>query len=246
MPATDPLAGRRIVVTRPAERAGPLIARLRARGAEPIAFPTIRLVPADPGPLDAAIRALAGFHWIIFTSLPGVVAFFERLAGCGMDAAQLARHRVAAIGPVTAAALRERGVEPAFMPAEFVAEAILDGIGDVAGLAILLPRADIARQALADGLRERGARVTEVAAYRTVGAEVPPPDVTGADAVTFTSSSTVRHFIEAGARVGAAKVVCIGPVTAATARESGLTVHAVAAEYTEDGLIEALEGVFTA
>ena len=87
--------------------------------------------------------------------------------------------------------------------------------------------------------------MTEVAAYRTVGVSGPPPDLSGADAVTFTSSSTVRHFLASGAAVGTAKVVCIGPVTAATARELGLIVDAVADEYTEDGLIQALEGALS-
>lgn len=246
MPHPDPLAGRRIVVTRPAERAERLLKRLRARGAAPIAFPTIRLVPADSGPLDAAIAALDRFHWVIFTSQTGVEACFARLAAAGRGADDFASRRVAAIGPATAAALRARGVEPAFVPAEFVAEAIVAGIGDVTGLRVLLPRADIAREALADGLRARGAEVVEVAAYRTVTSGAPPPALEGVDAITFTSSSTVRHFVESGADPGRAKIVCIGPVTAATAQELGLPVHAVASAYTEDGLIEALEGVFTA
>lgn len=239
-----PLAGRRIVITRPAERAGRLAARLAALGAIPIVFPTIRIEAADPAPLVAAARALDGFDWVIFTSANGVEAFFARLADAGRNARDVGRRKVAAIGPVTARALRERGVEPALMPAEYVAEAVLASLGEVRGLRILLPRADIAREALAEGLRERGALVTELAAYRTVGADGPPPDLDQADAVTFTSSSTVRHFVATGARPPRAKVVCIGPVTAATARELGLEVSAVATEYTEDGLIEALEGAF--
>jgi len=248
MPSAKParaLEGRRIVITRPAEKARRLADRLRALGAVPIEFPTVRIEPAEPGPLDAALRALDSFDWVVFTSANAVEPVCARLAAAGKDARALARRKVAAIGPVTAQALRERGVEPALVPGEYVAEAILDALGDVRGESFLLPRADIAREALAVGLRDRGARVTEVAVYRTVGAGAPPPDLKGADAVTFTSSSTVRHFLESGAAVGTAKVVCIGPVTAATARELGLTVAAVAAEYTEDGLIQALEGVLS-
>ncbi|MBI1722411.1 MAG: uroporphyrinogen-III synthase [Gemmatimonadetes bacterium] len=253
-----PLSGRRIVVTRPADRAARLIERLRARGAEPIPFPTIRLTPADPAPLDAAIAALDTFDWVIFTSREGVDAFFRRLdarggmpaalAGSGgrASSAGVGRLGIAAIGPATAQALRDHRVEPALVPREYVAEALLEALGDVRGLRMLLPRADIARKALADGLRARGAEVVEVAAYRTVASGAPPPALEGVDAITFTSSSTVRHFVESGADFGRAKIVCIGPVTAATARELGLPVHAVASEYTEDGLIEALEGVFTA
>jgi uroporphyrinogen-III synthase len=255
--AASPLAGRRVVVTRPQGRAEGLAERLRGLGAVPVVFPTIRLEPADPAPLDAAIAELSSFDWVIFTSRVGVEAFCHRLdrhpeaaaaraalSGGRPSTAGAGRLGVAAIGPVTAQALRERGVEPALVPREYVAEAILDALSDVRNQRILLPRADIARRDLADGLRERGAEVVEVAAYRTVEAGEPPAGVEDADAITFTSSSTVRHFLASGAKVGRAKVVCIGPVTARTATESGLVVHAVAAVYTEDGLIEALEGVF--
>ncbi len=248
MPEAKPgraLEGRRIVITRPAEKGRRLADRLRALGAEPIEFPTVRIEPAEPGPLDAALRALSAFDWIVFTSAAGVEAVAERLAAAGKDARELGRRKVAAIGPVTAQALRERGIEPALVPGEYVAEAVLAALGDVRGKSFLLPRADIAREALPAGLKAKGAVVTEVTAYRTVGAGGPPPDLSGADAVTFTSSSTVRHFVASGAAVGRAKVVCIGPVTAATARELGLTVDAVADDYTEDGLIQALEGALS-
>jgi len=247
MPAAKPTAlqGRRIVITRPAEKGRRLAERLRSFGAVPIEFPTVRIAPAESGPLDDALRALETFDWIVFTSANGVEAAFDRLAAAGRDARDVARRRVAAIGPATARALRERGVEPALVPERYVAEAILEALGDVRGLSFLLPRADIAREALAVGLRAKGAAVTEVAAYRTVAADGPPPDLSAADAVTFTSSSTVRNFLASGASVGRAKVVCIGPVTAATARELGLTVDAVAEAYTEDGLIQALEGALS-
>jgi len=238
------LAGRRIVITRPTGKAEGLADRLRALGALPILFPTIRLEPADPGPMDAAARDIDTFDWVVFTSRQGVDSFVERLEAVGRRAADLSARSVAAIGPATADALRAHGIEPALVPAEYVAEAILAEIGDVKGRRILLPRADIARAALADGLKERGAKVVEIAAYRTVGSGARVPALDGVDAVTFTSSSTVRHFVDSGAVVGSARVVCIGPVTAGTARELGLTVHAVAEEYTEDGLIKALEGVF--
>jgi uroporphyrinogen-III synthase len=248
MPAAKPagaLQGRRIVITRPAEKARRLAERLRSLGAVPIEFPTVRIEPAEAGPLDAALRALDSFDWIVFTSANGVDAVFARLAAAGKDARDVRGRKVAAIGPVTARALKEHDVTPSLVPKEYVAEAILESLGEVRGKRFLLPRADIAREALAVGLKQRGAVVTEVAAYRTVGVSGPPPDLSGADAVTFTSSSTVRHFLASGAAVGTAKVVCIGPVTAATARELGLTVDAVADEYTEDGLIQALVGVLS-
>lgn len=168
------LQGRRIVITRPRERARRLAERLRSLGAEPIVFPTVRIEPADPGPLDAAVRSLERYDWIVFTSANGVEAFWTRLVAAEKDARDLVRRKVAAIGPVTAQALRQRGVEPVLVPDEYVAEAILGSLGDVRGLRFLLPRADIAREALAAGLRERGAAVTEVVAYRTVGAGAAP------------------------------------------------------------------------
>lgn len=241
------LRGRRIVITRPAEEARSLADRLAALGAIPIVFPTIRIEPADAAPLVDAARHLDRFDWVVFTSVHGVEAFFGALAPAGKDARDVGRRKVAAIGPVTAKALRERGVEPALVPPKYVAESVLEAMGEVRGLGVLFPRADVARDVLADGLRARGATVTEVVAYRTVGAALPAPDLGGADAVTFTSSSTVREFVASGAKApGAAKVVCIGPVTAATARELGLVVAAVAAEHTEDGLIQALEGALNA
>ena len=256
-----PLQGRRIVVTRAGDQAGPLLARLQALGAAPLACAAIAIAPpASYAPLDAAIRAIAGYDWVIFTSVNGVAAVMARLAAAGLDPAALRDHRLAAIGPATAAALTDQGLRPAFVPDTYVAEAIVAGIGDMAGQRILLPRADIARAALGAGLRAGGALVDEVTAYRTV----PGPGLAAVagllqagdvDALTFTSSSTVRYFLQgldnAGfpgdhLRAGPARpaVVCIGPITAGTAREAGLPVDAVADEYTTDGLIAALVGLF--
>jgi uroporphyrinogen-III synthase len=231
------LSGRRIVITRPVGDAERLANRLRALGAEPIVAPSIEIEFTDPPELDAALAALPRFDWMVFTSRNGVEAVFRLTQRIGGP-------RIAAIGPATAAALQERGVRADVVPDEYVAEAVLDALGDVRGLRILLPRADIARRALTDGLRARGAEVEEIAAYRTRAVGGTRPRLDGADAVTFTSSSTVRGFLEAGPLPDGAKVVCIGPITARTARESGLTVTAVAAEYTEDGLIAALVAAF--
>jgi uroporphyrinogen-III synthase len=248
--ATTALAGRRVLVTRPADQAGALVERLAARGALPVVLPTIAIAPlADTAALDGAIGRLAGYDWIIFTSANGVTAFWERLAAAGLDGRALAGRSVAAIGPATAEALRERGVAVAFIPEEYVAERILDGLGDVAGRRVLLPRAEIARKALAGELRARGAEVEELAAYRTLAAPPDPEALAelraGVDAITFTSSSTVRHFVElAGPDTGNAVIACIGPITAQTARELGLPVDVVAREYTLDGLVRALEAYF--
>jgi uroporphyrinogen-III synthase len=226
---------------------------LRALGAEPLLFPTIAIAPPEvAGPLDQAIAQLSGYDWIIFTSVNGVQHFWARLAelraSSAVDGASdlSIQGKVAAIGPATAEALRRRGASVHLMPAEYRAEAILDVIGDVAGQRILLPRADIARPALADGLRSRGAQVDDVRAYRTIRGEPSPAAFdalrAGVDVVTFTSSSTVRNFVSLteGLDFGHPLVACIGPVTAATAHELGLRVDLVAETYTIDGLLESL------
>jgi len=247
------LAGLRVVVTRPEDQAEELCDRLRALGAEPLLFPTIAIVPSEVGgPLDQAIAQLPDYDWIIFTSVNGVEHFWARLvevrpssAGDGEGELSI-RGKVAAIGPATADALRQRGAPVHLMPAEYRAEAILDEIDDVAGQRILLPRADIARPALADGLRATGARVDDVRAYRTVRGKPPSAAFdalrAGVDVVTFTSSSTVRNFVSLteGLDFGDPLIACIGPVTAATAHELGLHVDLVAGTYTIDGLLESL------
>jgi uroporphyrinogen-III synthase len=261
--SASPLQGRRIIVTRAQEQAGSLVARLRALGAEPLECPAITIVPpATYAPLDAALAHLAQYDWVIFTSVNGVAAFLQRLAHLGQDTGALAGVRIGAIGPATAAALTTAGLSLAFVPTTYVAEAIVAQIGDLAGQRVLLPRADIARAALAEGLRQRGARVDEVTAYRTAPAPGLARMAAGlrsgvVDAITFTSSSTVRYFVQgleaAGLKVtdlpsGPRRpaIICIGPITAATAGECGLPVDAVAEEYTTAGLIAALVQWFAA
>jgi len=264
------LAGKRILVTRPRAQAAELCDRLAARGAEPISFPTIQIAPPeDYTALDRAIAELAKYQWVIFTSVNGVAAFWERLSQSGGDASALRKLKIAAIGPATALALGKHGVSTDLIPDEYVAEAIAKGIGDVRGQWILLPRAVIAREALAVELRHRGALVEEVPVYRTLLVEPDPRGLAelqrGVDAITFTSPSTVRGFValfkpsapeavqassdDAGLDLFAAAnrplVACIGPVTAETARQLGLPVDIMAAEHTIDGLVAALAACFT-
>jgi uroporphyrinogen-III synthase len=244
---TQELTGRRVVVTRPQDQSQKLCDRLQALGAEPIIFPVIAIAPPEPdGPLDHAIARLDSYDWIIFTSVNGVKYFWARLLEQPTQRS-ISGPKIAAIGPATAQALRQQGVSVHLMPAEYRAEAILDEIGDVAGLHILLPRADIARPVLADGLCALGARVDEVPTYHTVRGNPPQAAfdalLAGVDVITFTSSSTVRNFVALtdGLDYGDPLIACIGPVTAATARELGLHVDIVAEEYTIDGLLEALK-----
>ena len=256
-----PLAGRRIVVTRPAAQSRELIAQLEALGAEPLVCPAIAIVPPDDyAPLDAAIARLPTYSWLIVTSVNGVHALLGRMDALGVKPAALAHLRIGAIGPATARALERYGLRAEFMPGEYVAEAILAEIGDVAGQRMLLPRADIARAALAIGLREKGAEVDEIAVYRTV----PDEGVAAlaehlragrADAITFTSSSTVRYTLDGLERAGMERgdaaallngtaIVCIGPITAETARAEGLRVDAEAREFTGAGVVDALVAWF--
>lgn len=259
---TFPLAGRRVLVTRPAHQSAELMAALRGMGAEPIAFPTIEIIPLeDTTPLDQAIQRISAaaqqrttqpyYDWVVLTSANGVVAFWDRLVAAGLDARSLARVKIAAIGPATAEAMRERSIIPDLLPEVYTAEGVLaafDLLGAVAGQRFLLARADIARRALAKGLVERGAQVDEIASYRTVPVSggSPPP---AADIVTFTSSSTVQGYVNclAGRAPAEAlqhsRVVCIGPITAATARDLGVPVDAIAEEYTIAGLLAALKNL---
>lgn len=251
--AERPLAGRRIVVTRPRPQAPELIRRLEALGAETIPFPTIRIEPMEqPELLDAAIERLVRgeYDHVIFTSVNGVAVFWERLEALGYDVFVFHSVQVAAIGPATGEALRERGVEPDFIPEEYVAEAVAVGLGHVWGQRILLPRAAIARPTLREQLAARGAQVDEVPTYRTLPAQLDKATLQAleaADIFTFTSSSTVRNFVRlvggperARQLTAEALVACIGPITAQTARELGLQPLVVAERYTMEGLAAAL------
>ncbi|HST58550.1 MAG TPA: uroporphyrinogen-III C-methyltransferase [Longimicrobium sp.] len=252
-----PLSGRRIVVTRARAQASDLSQALETLGAEVIQFPTIRIAPpADGAPLRAAAAEAGSFDWIVFTSANGVEHFWNALVEQGGDARALGGVRVCAIGPSTAAELARRGIVPDVVPDEFVGEAALqalDAADELRGRRILLPRAEIARAVLPDGLRARGAEVVEVVAYTTVQDGTDAGRVRGlidrgdVDAVTFTASSTVRNFVDlVGAEVGGAKVASIGPVTSGTARELGLAVDLEAAEYTIPGLVRALQDFYAA
>lgn len=249
------------MVTRAETQAGGLLTQLREHGAEPLVCPAIAFAPPhDQGPLDAALGRLADYDWLLVTSANTVRALFERAEALGLSTALLRgredRVKVGAIGSATARALAERDVLVGFTPSAFVAETALAEIGDVAGQRVLLPQADIARPDLAEGLRAKGALVDAIVAYRTVPGEGAPELVgllrAGAvDAVTFTSSSTVRYLLdgleasglprdEARTLLGQAAVFCIGPITSGTARAEGLRVDAEAAEYTSEGMVQAL------
>jgi uroporphyrinogen III methyltransferase/synthase len=251
-----PLAGRRIVVTRAREQAGALADALTAQGAEVIVAPTIKIeaLPADDlGSLRTALDHLGRYRWVVFTSANTVRVVCDRLRDWHLPAAVLSGAPLAAIGPATAAALAQHGVVAELVPERFVAESVVEALaarGGLRGARVLLPRALEARDALPEGLRALGAETEIIPVYRTVtaagdGRGLAADLLSGRiDVVTFTSSSTVRHFVElvgvAAAGCGKFAVAAIGPVTAQTARELGLDIAIEAGEYTVPGLVGAL------
>jgi hydroxymethylbilane synthase len=255
-PADGPavLRGRRVVVTRPREQAAELCQRLQDMGAVPICAPAIRIEPmADPTPLQDAIDNIGSFDWVVFTSVNAVEVFCERWDRAGRTNLPA---KVAAIGTATARALLERGIEPDFMPEQFVGDALARDLPILPGQTVLLPRAEIARRETVDLLVQRGAQVTDLPVYRTIpesiSAAVMDEIRHGVDAILFTSESTVKSFVSAvrGQLPGSgltesARIACIGPVTAGAARELGLRVDVVASVHTTTGLLESLTEAFS-
>ena len=257
---TRPLQRRTIVVTRAAPQAQRFVQLLEEAGARVLQAPTIAIEPPQSWePLDAALDALDTFTWVVFTSVNGVVMVDRRLAARGLGWAAVGRKRVAAIGPATAEALAEHGVRVEVVPHEYRAEALAERLrGAVTpGDRVLLPRAKETRDVLVVELRRLGASVTEVPAYQTRRVEngagrLREALAAGAiDAVTFTSSSTARNFAELfteeerRAWRGRVTIASIGPITAATAAEYGLTTDVMPSEYTIPALARALADYFS-
>jgi uroporphyrinogen III methyltransferase/synthase len=257
---TKPLFGKRVVLTRAQEQAREFSQLLAAYGAEPVEVPTIQIVPpASWQAIDDAVTRLSTYQWLIFTSVNGVRPFMDRLHVAGKDARALASLRLCAIGPRTAQELGTYGVTPDVVPHKFQAEGVIAALGHVGirGSHVLIPRAEVAREILPEQLRELGATVEVIPVYRTI---VPAVDVVSLTqqlhdgrvaAVTFTSSSTVRNFVEVfGGRdavrslVARVVIACIGPITARTAEEYGLTVTVMPAENTVSALAEAIVRYF--
>lgn len=254
-----PLSGRRVVVTRPRAQAARFAALLEAYGAEVVALPTIRLTPPDDWrPLDDAITRLGDFDWVVFTSANGVAAFRERLGRAGLDARALAGARLAVIGPETGQALRAAGLRADVVPPEYRAEGLVEALRPHLrpGVELLLVRAAEAREVLPRGLERLGARVTIAPAYRTATVKEGAAGVLGllearrVDAVTFTSSSTVRGFMtlapaeELRGLLRGVVLAAIGPITAATLADYGLEARVVPPEYTVPALAAAVAAHF--
>jgi len=246
-----PLFGKKIMVTVPFDETGRLCAMLEDQGAECADFPLISIQPLkDYFFLDSAIRCLAIFDWVVFTSQNGVRFFFDRLANAGKDARWLGSVKIAAIGPRTADALKARGLSVDTTPREFRQEGLLASFkkSRIKGKNFLIVRAEEARDVLPNGLRNAGAAVSVVPAYRTVLRKSAGSRgaLKGCDLVTFTSSSCVEGFVKVfGKRYPRGlKFASIGPVTSATCREHGIKVSVEAKSYTLDGLAGAIAARF--
>jgi uroporphyrinogen-III synthase len=254
--ADQPLRGKRIVITRAREQADDLADKLAALGATPLVMPAIRIAPLpDLRRLDQAVQKLASYDWLIFTSVNGVQIFAASLKAAGHTQEIFRKLRVAAVGPATARAVRQLGADVTFAPPEFVAEAVAAGLGNVQGQRVLLPQAAIARPTLADLLGQQGAHVDAIPIYQTLPVLLTPENLAelerGVDVVIFTSGTTVRNFMHAVQahpavehQVRRSLITCIGPVTAEEAQALDLDVRLIAAQYTADGLVQALRTHF--
>ncbi|MEI7449965.1 MAG: uroporphyrinogen-III C-methyltransferase [Desulfomonile sp.] len=254
------LFGKRVIITRSREQSGKMAEKISEQGGDPILFPTITIMdPEDFKPLDESISRIGCFDWVIFTSVNGVDRFFRRFFTIREDIRDMAGPKIGAIGPVTASAIRNYGLKVDLLAKEFVAEGVLRLLSDkeVRGKRFLIPRAEKAREILPEGIKHIGGEVEVVTVYRT-----GLPSATDVDkisrmldkkeihAVTFTSSSTVTHFVEMlrgtdlNTLLKGVAVASIGPVTSDTARRNGLQVDVEASEYTVDGLVRSIEEYF--
>jgi len=260
-----PLFGKRVLVTRPREQARELVHRLESVGADAIEAPMIRIEPPDDyAPLDEACARITEFDWVVFASVNAVDAFIERLLAGPTDLRALGRAQLCGVGPATAERLARHGLKADLTPSDFRAEAmvraILETVGDkVAGLRVLVPRADIGREIVADELRRRGADVTEVVAYRTVIVDAEregEPDIyrmlleRRIDVVTFTSPSAVRNFVRVVGEEPAADllrsivVASIGPITAEAASQANIETTILPAVHTVPAMVDAIVSYF--
>jgi uroporphyrinogen-III synthase len=252
---SGPLAGKRIVVTRAHNQADGLSSLLRQFGADIVEAPVIEIHPPDSfEALDAALNDILRYDWLILTSVNGVEALFSRLEPLGLSVDSLQHLKIAAIGPATEERIQDHGLVVDVVPSRYVAEEVVRLLRKlVKGEKLLLVRAKIARDVIPDELRNAGAEVDVAEAYQTIvpadakqhmqrAFEGPQPP----DAITFTSSSTVKNFLsvvvgtDIPAKLSNVKFASIGPVTSDTLREYGLPVHAEADEYTMEGLAQAL------
>jgi len=245
----------KILITRPREQANGFAEELISAGHIPVFFPVIQIQPiAENKALLESLTNISFFDWVVFTSVNGVKVVIEMLDQLGLKGLP-PKVQVAAIGPKTAEELKSFGIIPQFVPGDYIAEAIVPGMGDLTGRHVLLPRAEIARKTLAEAITAAGGIVHEVAVYQTLPAQ---PDAqgllalrAGVDVVTLTSSSIVKNFVDITRAAdldplqlpGNPIYACIGPITAQTARNARLPNLIVAERFTTDGLIQAIQSL---
>lgn len=254
-PIEKPLEGWRVLTTRASKQAGGLSRPLQELGADVIEIPTIEIKPPRSyQPLDAALRDIGSYDWLILTSVNGVEALFERLSKLRIEPAKLHHLQVAAIGPATQREIERHGLKVAVTPAKYIAESVVEALrGKTEGKRVLLVRAKVARDVLPTELKKAGATVDVVEAYEThvpadakaklnkLFADAPArPDI-----VTFTSSSTAKNFLslldkEHRHALREVWLASIGPVTSATLRSAGFKPNIEAVEYTMEGLALAI------
>jgi uroporphyrinogen-III synthase len=247
------LAGRRVLVTRAAHQVGKLSDGLRALGAVPVEVPVLEIrPPASFDALDAALKSLVSYDWLVLTSANTVRVLAERAVLLGIELGKIGALKVAAVGSATAKAAVDAGLQVTLVPEPYVAESLVHGLAsDVSGQRILLARAEIARDVVPDSLRHAGAVVDVVDAYRNVLPESAPEQLRdaledGIDAATFTSSSSVTHLAEAAREscipwpFAGVPAVSIGPITSKTLRELGWEPAIEASPSDISGLIAAL------
>lgn len=246
-----------MLVTRAPHQAAALAGPLEALGAEVLVAPMIDTIdPVSWAPADAMLGVLTSYDWVVLTSTNAVDRFLERLERLGVPRASLDDVRIAVVGAATAGRLAEAGITPDLVPADFRAEGLIESferLGVPSGTRFLLPRAEKAREILPDALRARGAAVDVAVIYRTVPAAPDPAVIERlrageVDVITFTSPSTVRHFISWITAAGLdpanvlsrAAAASIGPVTTEALRSRGHTVPIEAPESTMGGLVAAI------
>jgi uroporphyrinogen III methyltransferase/synthase len=253
-----PLFGKRILVTRSRTQASMLLEYLSRLGADVVELPAIHVRPiVNTTKIDAALGRLDDYDWVVFSSVNGVEAVFQRLDAIGKDTRVFGCVHVGAIGPATAEALRQRGIMADYVPESYSSNDFVRGFHKmgISGKSFLIPRSSIGRKELPEGIIALGGAVDLIEAYETVAPEQSRDSarmLSGEeplDVVTFTSSSTVCNLIRLldgrVDRLTGATIACIGPVTADTARRAGLRVNIVASEHTMSGLVQALLGYFS-
>jgi len=252
--SVSPLAGLRVLVTRPKTQAASLITLLQQAGAEPLLLPTIKIVPPpDTRPIVEVVKNIRSYQWLILTSSNGVNCFFDYLKEKGLGPADLSHLKTICVGPKTALAAKEKGLKGGLVAQEYAAEGIIELLSntDIKEQRILIPRALKARETLPDNLREKGATVDIVPVYETVFPPESTPKLKSLlehkeiDIISITSASTAVNLVkhcphECMTYLKTIPTACIGPISAEAAAKIGLNVKSIADEYTSEGLISAL------